>query len=229
MINVLKIQKNKPLEEQTPFITILDKFNETCALPKPIANVIYQPKGFLSSESPDKDEIGEIPKKALERYFLTGSENPYSKIDNYIFFSKGGFLITSFNAETLINHPNLESYDNMKYNTLYSGYYDISINKKPDINLPMVWIELICIHPEHRKTGFVKRLLNALEIKIKEVYSVNSNINFVILGLDVAGTQNNWKNKDLKDYYSKLEFNFADDGFYVYTGGGQIGYKEIDM
>ena len=229
MINVLKIEKNKPLKTHPPLTTILDQFTETCSLPKTTSNVVYQPKGFLLGESPDKDEISNIPKGALKKFVSMETDNPYFKIDRYLFFSEGGFLIASFNVETLINHKNLESYDNMKYNTLYTGYYDLSINTKPDPNLPMVWIELICIHPNHRKTGYIKRLISALKTKIQEIYSINPEIKFVILGLDVAGTVNGWRNKDLRDYYSKLGFIFEEDGFHVYTEGGQIGYKEIEL
>ena len=49
------------------------------------------------------------------------------------------------------------------------------------------------------------------------------------MGLDVAGTVNGWRNKGLLDYYSKLGFIFEEYRFHVYTEGGQIGYKEIEL
>ena len=229
-VTVLTLKKNTFIDQklQDKLSIILKNFATTCSTPTKHSSTIYQKKNFLQPESPSEDTTSQIPKSALSR-LLNDTSTPFNIIDKYIFFMEEGFLIATFNVEQLINNSDLDSYDNMKYNTLYSSYPDSFINRKPNPNIPLVWIELICVDPKYRKKGVTKLLLNSLEKKINDIYKDNSNVEYVVLGLDIAGTTNGWRNKNLRDIYSKLGFNFEEDGFYVYTEGGQIGFKEIDI
>jgi len=231
----LTLKKNTSIDKKlkNKLSIILKNFATVCSIPTKnfatIHQTIHQEKSFLRPESPSEDTISYIPKTALSRLLDDDTSNLFNTIDRYLFFMEEGFLIATFNVEQLINNSNLDSYDNMKYNTLYSSYPDSFINTKPNPNIPLIWIELICVDPKYRKKGITKLLLNNLEKKITDIYKDNTNVEYVILGLDIAGTTNGWRNKNLRDVYSKLGFNFENDGFYIYTEGGQIGFKEIDL
>ena len=229
-ITELNLKKNTFIDKilQDKLSIILKNFTTICSTPTKNSSTIYQKKSFLQPESPLEDTISQIPKSALSR-LLDETSTPFHTIDKHLFFMEEGFLIATFNVEQLINNSNLDSYDNMKYNTLYSSYPDSFINTKPNPNIPLIWIELICVDPKYRKKGITKLLLNNLEKKITDIYKDNTNVEYVILGLDIAGTTNGWRNKNLRDMYSKLGFKFENDSFYIYTEGGQIGFKEIDL
>ena len=228
---VLTLKKNTSIDKtlKNKLAIILKNFATVCSIPTKNFATIPQKKSFLLPESPSEDTISQIPKIALSRLLDDDTSNPFNIIDRYLFFMEEGFLISTFSVELLINNRKLDSYDNMKYNTLYSSYPNSFINKLPNPNIPLVWIELICVNPKYRKKGITKQLLNNLEKKITDTYKDNTNVEYVILGLDIAGTTNGWRNKNLRDIYSKLGFNFEEDGFYIYTEGGQIGFKEIDI
>jgi len=227
MINIIKINKIKDFKLIQEFKYILKNFAEFCSnLEKQkTVSVVAQPKSFLKSTSPKNDSISDIPLTTLEKIFNFNNNNPYNNIEKYLFFSKYGFVILSLSPEEMIDNPNLDSYDNMKYKIVSDGY--------KSNNYGLVWIELICIHKEKRGKGCLNLLLSEIEIEIKKKFHDK---NFFVIALDIVGTDNGWMNLDLREYYTKKGFDFSlddsglpQDGFYVYTEGAQIAVKEIDI
>ena len=227
MINIIKIKSNEDYKLIQEFKYILEHFTEFCSNVKKqkMVNVVNQPKSFLKSQSPLNDIIGDISNTTLKKIYNCDSNNPYNKLEKYLFFYEYGFIIVNLSPEKIIDNPKLSSYDNMKYSTVNEGY--------KSNNYGLVWIELICIRKEKRGKGCFDLLISEIEIEIKKKYKDKD---FFVIGLDISGTDNGWMNADLREYYMKKGFDFnlnelgiPLDSFYTYTGGAQIAVKEIDI
>ena len=133
---------------------ILNEFSSYCGFKNsPVVNV-REENHWMRGDPPPKDTVSNIPEPALGK-FIPGTsflERPYNNIMRKIFFHKkagcgmaehyDGFLIATYDIKSIQNHSALESYDNMKYNTILQGM---------KAHTPLVWLELICVEEDSRK------------------------------------------------------------------------------
>lgn len=194
---------------------IIKNFDNYCLIntSKPV-NIIQEEKGILKKKSPKQDIPSFINNKSMLRLIPEYDlEIPYNLVKRVITYSDFGFIISTHNVNSIINHEKLSNYDNAKYSLFIEEKY-------------IVWIELTCIQSDYRGNQLFEILLNNLIEYVKQEM-LEKNIDTGIIGLDISGTRNEWRNSSLKNYYQKFGFEFNIDDFHLFFAGSQIGYLEI--
>jgi GNAT superfamily N-acetyltransferase len=156
-----------------------------------------------------EDSVFALAKEPLDR-MRTESEHPvYSDLDNTLVVCMDGERILGFlggviNAyDILTKHyedPKLSSYDRTKYGSVYS--YLVS-DTAPEI--PMSWIEIICVHPEGRGQNIAQTLIERFISYSKQ----SQQSDMIVVGLDIVGTVKGGINLALRGIYEGFGFDFS--------------------
>lgn len=206
---------------------ILENFAQFCHSNTPKKVNVHPQNHIFRGKSPNEDYTTNIPIDALVRYIPnTGKiESPFNEIERAMFFYTNGgvcsgFLFVTYNIESIENHKNLNPYDLAKY-----GSY---LNATKQIKAPLLWIELVCVKQESRGQNIAEKLIDTLKKDAIDKYFTNKETQYIVIGIDIAGTKNNWMNQSLSNFYEKLGFKMSiNSGFDIITSGGQIGYLQI--
>lgn len=128
--------------------------------------------------------------------------------------------MATYDAVQIENHQDLSSYDIVKYGSF--------LHATKQIKAPLIWLELICVQEDQRGYNIAEKLIHSLKTDTITKFFSNDETEYIVIGIDISGTKNNWMNKSLADFYDKLGFIMSiDSGFDIHTSGGQIGYLQI--
>lgn len=156
-----------------------------------------------------EDSVFPLAKEPLDRMRTQSEHSVYSNLNNTLVVCIDGERILGFlggviNAyDILTEHyedPKLSSYDRTKYGSVYS--YLVS-DTAPEI--PMSWIEIICVHPEGRGNNIAQTLIERFISYSKE----SQHSDKIVVGLDIVGTVKRGINLGLKGVYEGFGFDFS--------------------
>jgi len=167
------------------------------------------------------------------------ADEAYSHSDNILIVDMDdgdkirGFIGGVTNAldilEEFYNKPALSSYDQSKYVNVFNHF----VQEGQD--MPMSWIEIICVHPDNRKQQIATGLIE----KFKEICFRRNKTKTLLLGLDIVGVgigNGGSINSELKEKYESMGFDFSmpfnvRDGYLMFSGAqfaGQIIKQTIN-
>jgi len=156
-----------------------------------------------------EDGVFALAKEPLDRIRASSEHPVYSTLNNTLVVCLDGAQILGFlggivNAyDILTEHyedPKLSSYDRTKYGNVYSYLVP---DTAPEI--PMSWIEIICVHPEGRGRNIAQTLIERFIAYSKQSQHADA----IVVGLDIVGTVKGGINLGLKGVYERLGFDFS--------------------
>ena len=215
-INLFKIDENLNKNQFEVVDDIIFNLDRLCFNDKKLVNIIPEVK-LGNIKSPDQDFLVPIHSGSFTR-LLYGDylQQPFNQIERVLVYHSHGFLICTLDIDKIKNDSLLSSYDSMKYNLF----------KNTD-QFFLCWIELLCVNPDYRGNNLSENLLNELSMYINHIIQ-DTNNEYALIGIDIAGTENYWRNLTLKNYYQKLGFEFPESDFHIASGGGQCGLLIVE-
>jgi len=229
-------------EDRDIISSILDDFSSFCHTKEPKEITVRQEKVGFRDDPPKKDTVSKISKDLIsnfipsrDRYF----HQPYNSIDRKFFFYKNndeyqGFLLACYDIGLLKEYFNKEiwreeqRFNQIKYETML-GNTD-KIKEKFNCDVKLIWLELLCVNETYRGKGISEDLVNSLIKDAIETYKDDNNIRYIIIAIDLAGTDNYWYNETLANFYNK-KLNFTilfNTGLELISGGAQLGYIQLE-
>ena len=222
--------------------TILEDFASFCHTTEPKEVAVRQEKIGFRNDPPKKDSVSKISKDIISNFIPSNDKHfhqPYNSIDRKFFFYKNndeyeGFLLACYDIDLLKQYFNKEIWredqrvNQIKYETMLGNTDMIKEKFKCDVKL--IWLELLCVNEIYRGKGISEHLVNSLIKDAIETYKDDSNIRYIIIAIDLAGTDNYWYNLTLADFYNK-KLNFTilfNTGLEILSGGAQLGYIQLE-
>ena len=215
-INLFKIDDNLNKNQFKVIDDIIFNLDRLCFNSKKLVNIIPEVK-LGNVTSPDQDFLVPIHVNSFTR-LLYGDylQKPFNQIERILVYHSHGFLICTLDIDKIKNNSSLKSYDSMKYNLFKNSDHFL-----------LCWIELICINPDYRGNRLTENLLSELKMYIHHIIQ-ETHHEYALIGIDIAGTKNNWRNMTLRDYYQSLGFEFPESDFHIVSGGGQCGLLIVE-
>lgn len=203
---IIKMDTTNP-DEQKILMEVDGQYNDICRQVK--ATKALKKIMFTTEWQQLEDSVFALAKEPLDRMRAESAHPIYSNIDNALVVCMDGERIVGFlggviNAYDILNmyyeDPKLSSYDRTKYSSVYSYLVP---ETAPEI--PMSWIEIICVHPEGRGHNIAQTLIERFISYSKQ----SQHSDTIVVGLDIVGTVKGGINLGLKGVYEGFGFDFS--------------------
>ena len=209
---------------------LLKTLHEYCQIDRMIKVKVSETRDIFNKIKPlEEDYLNQISLDAISRFFPDSLEPPYDQIDRVLYLGYRSFALLVLNVQTILNHSSLDSFDATKYAYIYEALNNQTLGIESSLepvsmpmSMPMVWLELFCVHYSARGQGYGHEFLESVLNQIKFHFP---KVEKIIVGLDVPGTQNRYINARLKKFYEDGGFNLMQ----MYPGKGSlIGYRILE-
>ena len=204
----------KDISDNQHIKDVLEQYDELCQYQGLVKS--SKRKGLFGATKWQEieDTVPKLNPMALDR-LLPDKNKLYDTTERLLIVCTEGEAICGFIGGvvdvTSIMHSSiadgLSSYDSSKYNDIYSSFEGAE-----ETNIPMSWIEILCVSPKNRSRGIGKMLIEYYQEEIKNRHLMaQPDVPYGLIGLDIVGTESGGINISLKKYYEDQGFDFSSE------------------